>query len=180
MQPITQLCIILRSIFWHSSPDISKGTDSSPVCSLKHGNEDTRNILKDYSTFNRIYYRPKNPLVYSLVYTVTYAFLDKYTRSSTVAYKKGNIPYKIQIYRMYNTARTFNIRISERNFIHILLHNMKNHKFYKGRIESFLTVSEPNPSSLSQKWIENKFHSLDEETMFNSRNGLIGNSRFSL
>ena len=42
---------------------------------------------------------------------------------------------------------------------------MKHHKYYKERIASFLTTFELNPSSISQRWIENKFYSLDEERM---------------
>ena len=43
---------------------------------------------------------------------------------------------------------------------------MKHHKYYKERIASFLTTFELNPSSISQRRIENKFYSLDEERMY--------------
>ena len=46
---------------------------------------------------------------------------------------------------------------------------MKFNKHYKERIASFLTAFELNPSSISQKWIENKFYSMDEERMTYSR-----------
>ena len=46
---------------------------------------------------------------------------------------------------------------------------MKHHKYYKERITSFLTAFELNPSSISQRWIENKFYSLDEERISNFR-----------
>ena len=46
---------------------------------------------------------------------------------------------------------------------------MKFNKHYKERIASFLTAFELNPSSISQKWIENKFYSMDEERMTYNR-----------
>ena len=42
---------------------------------------------------------------------------------------------------------------------------MKLHQHYKERIASFLTAFELNSSSINQKWIENKFYSMDEERM---------------
>ena len=42
---------------------------------------------------------------------------------------------------------------------------MKHHKYYKERIASFLTTFELNPSSISQRRIENKFYSLYKERM---------------
>ena len=42
---------------------------------------------------------------------------------------------------------------------------MKHNKYYKERIASFLTTFELKPSSILQRWIENKFYSLDEEQM---------------
>ena len=64
-----------------------------------------------------------------------------------------------------NEARNYNIRISKKKFLWVLLNNMKHHKFYKERIASFLTTFELNPSTISQRWIENKFYSMDEERM---------------
>ena len=46
---------------------------------------------------------------------------------------------------------------------------MKYHRHYKERIASFLTAFELNTSSITQKWIENKFYSLDEERMSYNR-----------
>ena len=40
---------------------------------------------------------------------------------------------------------------------------MKYHRHYKERIVSFLTAFELNKWSITQKWIENKFYSLDKE-----------------
>ena len=58
---------------------------------------------------------------------------------------------------------------------------MKYHKYYKERIASFLTTFELNPSSISQRWIENKFYSLDGERISNFRQRFNReNARFSL
>jgi len=46
---------------------------------------------------------------------------------------------------------------------------MKHHRYYKERIAFFLTTFELNPSIISQRWIENKFYSMDEERMQNQR-----------
>ena len=64
-------------------------------------------------------------------------------------------------------------------FIWVLLNNMKYHKYYKERIAAFLTTFELNPSSITQRWIENKFYSLDEERINNFRNRLRESARFS-
>ena len=42
---------------------------------------------------------------------------------------------------------------------------MKHHKYYKERIASFVTNFELNPNSVTQRWLENKFYSLDDEKM---------------
>ena len=49
-------------------------------------NKYTTKVLQDYSTKNKIH-QTKSKLVDSLVYTVAYAFMDKATRTSTIAYK---------------------------------------------------------------------------------------------
>ena len=49
-------------------------------------NKYTTKVLQDYSTKNKIH-KAKSKLVDSLVYTVAYAFKDKATRTSTIAYK---------------------------------------------------------------------------------------------
>ncbi len=46
---------------------------------------------------------------------------------------------------------------------------MKYHIYYKERIASFITAFELNTSSITQKWIENKFYSMDEERMTYNR-----------
>ena len=46
---------------------------------------------------------------------------------------------------------------------------MKHHKYYKEKIASFLTNFELNPKSITQRWLENKFYSLDDEKMHISR-----------
>ncbi len=57
---------------------------------------------------------------------------------------------------------------------------MRHHKFYKERIAFFLTAFELNFSSISQKWIENKLYSLDEERIVSFRYKFRENARFSL
>ena len=78
-----------------------------------------------------------------------------------------------------NEARNYDIRISEQKFIWVLLNNMKHHSYYKERIASFLTTFELNPSSISQRWIENKFYSIDEERILNFRRKFRENARFT-
>ena len=58
-------------------------------------NKYTKNILKDYSTKNKVH-KSNNKLVDILIYTVAYAFMDKSTRISTMIYKNhGSILLKI-------------------------------------------------------------------------------------
>ena len=169
-------------------------------------NKYTIKVLKDYSTKNKIH-RAKSKLIDLLVYTVAYAFMDKATRTSTIAYKNQGskllkvlhmkcasvdentklrarmqflsckmtmeetaINFLTRLEQKANEARNFDIKISEKKFLWVLLNNMKHHKYYKERIASFLTTFELNPSSISQRWIENKFYSLDEERMHFFRN----------
>ena len=105
-------------------------------------NKYTIKVLQDFSTKNKIH-KMKSKLVDSLVYIVAYAFMQK-----------------------ANKVRNYDINISERKFLWVLLYNMKHHKYYKERIASFLTTFDLNPSSISQRWIENKFYPLDEERMY--------------
>ena len=66
-----------------------------------------------------------------------------------------------------NETRNYDLRISEKRFLWVLLNNMKHHRYYKERMASFPTAFELNPSIISQRWIENKFYSMDEERMQN-------------
>ena len=75
-----------------------------------------------------------------------------------------------------NEARNYDIRISEKKFIWTLLNNMKYHRYYKERIASFLTTFELNKNAITQKWIENKFYSIDEERMNNQRSRMFRES----
>ena len=79
------------------------------------------------------------------------------------------INYLTRLEQKANEARNYDIKISEKKFIWTLLNNMKFHRHYKERIASFLTAFELKPSRISQKWIENKFYSLDEERMTDNR-----------
>ena len=57
---------------------------------------------------------------------------------------------------------------------------MKHHRSYKERIASFLTTFELNSSSISQRWIENKFYCMDEERIHMFRNRFVKeNTRMS-
>ena len=81
--------------------------------------------------------------------------------------------FLIRFEQKANEARNYDINISEKKFLWVLLNNMKHHRFYKERIASLLTTFELNPSFLSQRWIENKFYSMDEERMHMFRNRFI-------
>ena len=130
-------------------------------------NKYTRKVLKDYTTKSKIH-KSKSPLVEILIYTVAYAFLDKPTRVSTIAYKnKGSellkilhlkcasvdentkirartafmnckisyeetvIDFLTRLEQRANEARNYDIKISEKRFLWVLLNNMKHHKYYK-------------------------------------------------
>ena len=164
-------------------------------------NKYTKNVLKDYSTKNKIN-KSDTEMTDLLIYTVAYAFMDKATRMSTINYKGqgskllkvlhmkcasvdentklrakmqflscriGNeetaINFLTRLEQKANEARNYDIRISEKRFLWVLLNNKKHHIYYKERIASFLTTFELNPSTISQRWIENKFYSMDEERM---------------
>ena len=85
--------------------------------------------------------------------------------SCKMTFKETAINFLRRLEQKSNEARYYDIRISERKFLWVLLNNMKHNKYYKERIASFLTTFKLNPSSISQRWIENKFYSLDEEQM---------------
>ena len=86
------------------------------------------------------------------------------------------INFLIRLEQKINEARYCDIRISEKNFIWTLLNNMKYKRHHKETIVSFLASFKLNTSSIFQKWIENKFHSLDEERMSYNRRRLFGDS----
>ena len=93
----------------------------------------------------------------------------------------GAINFLTRLGQKANEARNYDMKISERNFLWVLLNNMKYHRFYKERIASFLTTFELNPSSISQRWIENKFYSMDEERLHMFRSIFIReNARVSI
>jgi len=79
-----------------------------------------------------------------------------------ISQEETAINFLTRLEQRANEARNFDMKISEKKFLWILLNNMKHHRFYKERIAALLTTFELNPSSISQKWIENKFYSLDE------------------
>ena len=86
--------------------------------------------------------------------------------SCKMTFEETAINYLTRLEQKANKARNYDIRISERNFLWVILNNMKHHKYYKEIIASFLTTFDLNPSSISQRWIENKFYPLDEERMY--------------
>ena len=179
-------------------------------------NKYTKNVLKDYSTKNKIH-KSHNNSVDILIYTVAYAFMDKSTRISTMMYKNQGskllkilhtkcasidsntklraklafvncrisheetaINFLTRLEQKANEARNYDMKISEKEFIWVLLNNMKYHRYYKERIASFLTTFELNSDSITQKWIENKFYSLDEERILSFRGRIKENARFSM
>ena len=86
-----------------------------------------------------------------------------------ISYEETAINFLTCLEQRENEAQNFDFKISEKRFLWVLLNNMKHHKYYKERIASFLTTFELNTSSISQRWIENKFYSLDEERISNFR-----------
>ena len=82
-----------------------------------------------------------------------------------MTFEETAINFLTRLEQKANETRNYDIRISERKFLWVLLNSMKHYKYYKERIASFLTTFELNPSSILQRWIENKFYSLDEERM---------------
>ena len=92
------------------------------------------------------------------------------------AQEETAINFLTRLERKANEARNFDIKISEKRFISTLLNNMKYHRHYKERIASFLTALELNKSSITQKWIENKFYSLDEERISHNRQRIFRES----
>ena len=82
-----------------------------------------------------------------------------------VSQEETEINFLTRLEQKANEARNYDIKISDKKFIWTLLNNMKFHRYYKERIASFLTIFELNTSSISQKWIENKIYSIDEERM---------------
>ena len=86
------------------------------------------------------------------------------------------INFLARLEQKVNEARNYDIKISEKRFICTLLNNMKYHRHYKERIASFLTAFELNTSSITHKWIENEFYSLDEERMSYNRQRIFRES----
>ena len=86
-----------------------------------------------------------------------------------ISQEETAINFLTRLEQKANDARNYDIKISEKKFIWTLLNNMKFHRYYKERIASFLTIFELNTSNISQKWIEDKFYSMDEERMYYHR-----------
>ena len=98
-------------------------------------------------------------------------------RSCRISNDETTINFLTRLEQKANEARNFDIKISEKRFVWTLLHNMKYHRhFYKERIASFLTAFELDKNSITQKWIENKFYSMDEERMSFHRQRLFKES----
>ena len=68
--------------------------------------------------------------------------------SCRMTFEETVINFLTRLEQKANEARNYDIKISERKFLWVLL----------------------NPSSISQRWVENKFYSLDEERMHLFRN----------
>ena len=93
-----------------------------------------------------------------------------------ISNEENAINFLTRLEQKANEARNFDIKISEKRFIWTLLNNMKFHRHYKERIASFLTAFELDKNSITQKWIENKFYSMDEERMSFHRQRLFKES----
>ena len=55
-------------------------------------------------------------------------------------FEETAINFLTRLEQKANEARNYDIRISERKFLCVLLNNMKHHKYYEERIASFLIV----------------------------------------
>ena len=67
-----------------------------------------------------------------------------------MSFEETTINFLTRLGQKTNEVRNYDIKISERKFLWVLLNNVKHHKYYKKRIASFLTTFELNPSSISQ------------------------------
>ena len=94
-----------------------------------------------------------------------------------ISHEETVINFLNRLEQKANEARNHDMKISEKKFIWVLLHNMKHHWYYKERIESFLTTFELNLNSTTQRWIENKFYSLDKERIMSFKNRFKENDR---
>ena len=93
-----------------------------------------------------------------------------------ISNEENAINFLIRLEQKANEARNFDIKISEKRCIWTLLNNMKFHRHYKERISSFLNAFELDKNSITQKWIGNKFYSMDEERMSFHRQRLFKES----
>ena len=115
------------------------------------------------------------------------ASVDSHTRlrakmafiNCRIANEETAINFLTRLEQKANEARNYDIKITEKKFIWVLLNNMKYHRYYKERITSFLTTFELNPSAITQRWIKNKFYSLDEERINNFRHRIRESARLS-
>ena len=57
-----------------------------------------------------------------------------------MTFEETTINFLTRLEQKANEARNYDIRISERNFLWVLLNNMKHHQYYEERIASFLIV----------------------------------------
>lgn len=84
-----------------------------------------------------------------------------------IAMDKTSIGFLSRLERKANEARNYDIKISEKKFIKTLLDNMKHHRYYKNIVSALLTNYELNNEVFNQRWLENKFYTMDEERILN-------------
>ncbi len=100
--------------------------------------------------------------------------------SSKIGNNESAINFPTRFEQRANEARKLWYK-NIRRFLCVVLNIMIHHRFYKGRIASFLRTFELNPSLISQRWIDNKFCSMDEERQHIFRNRFImENARMSI
>ena len=68
-----------------------------------------------------------------------------------MSHEETAINFLTRLEQKANEARNYDMKISEKKFIWVLLNNMKHHRYYKERIASFLTTFELNSNSITQR-----------------------------
>ena len=109
----------------------------------------TINILY-FSTFILIYFN------HFISLSTNHTWSTAQFLSCKIENEETAINFLTRLEQRANEARNYDIRITEKIFLWVLLNNMKHHRFYRERISSFLTTFELNPNSITQRWLENK------------------------
>ena len=94
--------------------------------------------------------------------------------------RKLAINFLTRLEQKANEARSYDMRICEKEFIWALLNDMKYHRYNKERTASFLTTFELSSDLITQKLIENKLYSLVEERLISLKGRIKENARISM